>query len=270
MGRLELDHHMKKQIMATACGTLLGASLLFLLGTYTPVLSPPDILSLQKPAGVTGQEVHKNLSITNGSTSAILTTVTGSGYISELFIASNKYASEVIVTVDGEGTPQIDANVADIVGDHYLDTQPAFWNNWINGSNDGSGNVGGALRIPIPFSTSAEVQVKNNSGATAVITSHVIYHTGVPNTWPNTQHLHLAVANLSGISANAESNMVNVSSIKRGRLVGVGWLYDGFPGSVSPATAPLEGAFKVYTDGSGTASYATGGAEWIGHTPTPI
>ena len=223
--------------------------------------SQADILNDSRPPGVVGQEVHKNLAILAGATATILSTVSGSGYVSELFIASNKYTTEVIVTVDGEGTPQIDANIADLVGDNYVDSQPAFFGNWISGSNGTAGNPAGTLRIPIPFSSSVLIQVKNNAVATATITSHVIYHTGITDNWPLTQHLHLAVVGASGITANTETDMLNVSAIKPGKLMGFGWIYDGFPGSVMPATAGLEGAFKVYVDGSGTPSLATGGSE---------
>jgi Protein of unknown function (DUF2961) len=222
-----------------------------------------DIFSSGKSGGTLGSESHKNLSITNGSTSTILSTVSGAGYVSEIFIASNQYASEVIVTVDGEGTPSIDANVADLLGESYLDTQPAFNGQWISGSNNGSGNPGGSLRIPIPFASSVLVQVKNNSGSTAVITSHITYHTGISDTWAYTQRLKLAVLSASGVTANTETNMVNVSPGKKGRLAAICWLYDGFPGSVSGTnrTPPLEGAMKIYIDGAGSAQYQTSGTE---------
>ena len=225
------------------------------------VLSGGSILAVDKPAGTVGSEVHKNLSINNAATATILSTVNGSGYVSELFIASNQYATEVIITVDGEGTPSIDQNIADLLGDNYLDTQPAFNGPWIAGSNNGSGQPGGTLRIPIPFASSVLVQAKNNSGSTAIITSHIVYHTGVPDTWPYTQRLKFAGVNTAGIAANAETNIVNVTPNKRGRLVSVNWIYDGFPGSVTPRTAPLEGAFKIYLDGAGSPNYATGGSE---------
>lgn len=220
-----------------------------------------DILSPFKPTGTLGNQTSKNLTITAGSTSTILSLVSGSGYISEVFIATNQYATQIIITVDGEGTPSISANLADFFGEAYGDTQPAFFGKWISGSNAGSNLVGGTFKLPIPFATSVKVEVKNNAGSSAVITSHIIYHTGIPDNWPYCQRLHLAVASVGSIAAYAETNMVNVTPGKRGRLAGFGWLYDGFPGSVTPAAAGLEGPFKVYIDGSGTAGFSTAGAE---------
>ena len=230
-------------------------------GALAAAPSLVDLLGVGLPGGTMGNEVHKNLVIANGVSSTLLHSVTGPGYISELFIATDQYATEVIVTVDGEATPSIDANIADLLGSAYADTQPASFNRWITVSNNGPGNIGGTLKIPIPFSSSVVVQVKNNSGASLTLTSHIIYHTGIPDNWANTQRLKISVVNISGIAANAETNMLNVTPNKPGRLFGVGWLYDGFPGSATPRTAPLEGAFKIYIDGSGTPNYATGGSE---------
>jgi hypothetical protein len=82
----------------------------------------------------------------------------------------------------------------------------------------------------------------------------------VPDTWPFEQRLHVAVVSATSIAANAETNMVNVTPAKPWRLVGVGWIYDAFPGSVSPKTAPLEGAFKIYADNA-SPSITTSGSE---------
>jgi hypothetical protein len=55
--------------------------------------------------------------------------------------------------------------------------------------------------------------------------------------------------------------MLSISPGKRGKLFGYGWLYDAWPGQVNPTTAPLEGAFKMYLDGSTVPNYETGGSE---------
>lgn len=212
----------------------------------------------------TGGGSNKVLCQSNGSAWGAIGSPGSStgGYLSEFFIASNQYSVAITVTVDGEGTPAINAvNIADLLGDNYADTQPSAWNRWLAVSNNGSGNPGGTLKLPIPFSSSVVVTAKNNAGGTAVITDHIIGHFGITQSWVYAQHLHVALTNTSGIAANAETNMLNISPGKAGQLAGVGWIEDSFPGSASPATAPLEGAFKIYVDGSATASYATSGSE---------
>jgi hypothetical protein len=65
----------------------------------------------------------------------------------------------------------------------------------------------------------------------------------------------------SGITPNTETDLLNITPNKHGKLMGIGWIYDAFPGSASPAAAGLEGAFKMYIDGAGSPNYATGGSE---------
>lgn len=240
-------------LLAGSAGSA-GAQQSGLTGPWT------DLLSTDKPAGTISSSLLKNFSLTNGTTADVLPTVTASGYVSELVLFTNQYSIEIIVTVDGEGTPSIDMNLADLLGDDYMDTQPAFANNWISGDNSGAGTLGGAFRLPIPFSSSIHIQMKNNSGSTALITGYVVTHTGVPNTWPYTQHLFAVHTTATGIAANADSVMINVTPGKKWRLAGFGWLYDSVPGSVSPAHYALEGAFKTYID-SGTATITSSGTE---------
>lgn len=220
-----------------------------------------DIFSPNKPAGTIGSARLKDFTLAAGTTVDLLSTVTASGYISEITLFSDKYATEVIVTVDGEGTPSIDCNLADLLGEAYLDTQPAFAGRWIIGTNNGSGQAGGSFRLPIPFSSSVRVQVKNNEASSSSITGYVVYHTGVPNTWPYTQRLHAAVVNTGSIAAYTETNMVNVSPGVPWRLAAICWLYDGFPGSLLPRNAALEGPFKIYVDDNVTPKITTSGGE---------
>lgn len=229
---------------------------------WTPIGNNSDILSPSKPAGIIGTEVHKNLTITNGSTTDILATKNGTGYISELFLASSGYNTEVIITVDGEGTPSIDTVLPYLLGEPYVDTQPGFNGTYLSGSNNGAGNPGGTFRIPIPFASSVRVQVKNSTpSGSIVISSYVVYHTGISDTWAYTQRLKVAPTAGASVSGNTEITLLNVTPNKSGRLLGIGWLYDGTVGSVSPATAPLEGAFKIYIDGASSANITTSGTE---------
>lgn len=243
-------------VLASAQGITIGTG-----GGLTVGGTSSSIFDSNKDAGTITSYPIKNQSVSSGATYTWVSTITNSGYISEVNLFTNKYATEVIITVDGEATPSIDCNLADLLGDAYMDTQPAFFNNWVSGDNAGTGNLGGTLKLPIPFASSVKVEIKNNDASPSLLTGYVVVHTGVPDKWNYTQKLHVVVANVSGIAANAETNLINVSPGKRWRLAGFGWIYDGFPGTVTPRTAPLEGAFKIYQDGS--AAYVTGGSEDI-------
>lgn len=221
----------------------------------------PGLFSQDRPTGVMGTEIHKNLTISPGATVTILNTTAGPGYVSELAVFSTQYNTQITITVDGESTPSIQCKIAELMGDAYLDTQPVFNGNWITTGNNGANQMGGLFRLPIPFGSSIVVTLTNNSGTTANTAEYAVYQTGVANTWQYTQRLHVAVVNAFSIPPNAETDMVNVTPNKRGRLAGFGWIYDGFPGNVSPATAPIEGAFKMYTDGSTQPNYMTSGTE---------
>lgn len=237
-----------------------------LLGQTNPAgpntsVAAEDIFSSHKPSGVLRSEAHKNLSIAPGTTAAVLAQATGSGYVSEIFIATNQYDTEIMVTVDGERSPSIDGNLANFFGDAYLDTQAAFFGHWIQASNAGPGNVGGTFRLPVPFATSVNIQVRNGAAAPAIITSHIVYHTGISDSWTHTQRLHMTVLQSRNIAPYSELEMLNITPNKHGRLAGVGWIYDADPGNASPSAAGLEGAFKIYLDGSSAPSYATAGSE---------
>lgn len=212
------------------------------------------------PAGTVGSQVTKNQSISTTDTFAILSEVSGSGYISEIFLSSNKTAIQVIVTIDGEEA--IDLTVGQFLGEPYAYNQPAFFGRWISaGASGGGADMGGSFRLPIPFSETAKVEIRNDDAGTASATCYVVYRTGITDSRIIGRTLRAAAVNVGSIAADAETDMLNVSPGKGGTLAGIAWVYDGFPGSASPASAPIEGAFKVYIDGSGTAAYATSGSE---------
>jgi hypothetical protein len=220
-----------------------------------------DIFSSSKPAGVMGT-YYGSQTLGAGATGTLLATVTGSGYVSEIFVAVNQSPIAITVTVDGEATPSISAySVQTFLGDGLCDISPSWGGKWIRGGNNGANNCGGLFRIPIPFSSSILIQAKNNSANTVGIASYVVYHTGITDNWIYTQRLYNSEAYVAGMAEDTEGTILDVTPNKRGRLVGVGWIYDGAPGGASPSTGPLEGPFKIYIDGSGTAAYRTSGSE---------
>jgi len=72
------------------------------LSAFAGPIEPDDLFSNSRPSGAMNSQVHKNLVIPPGRTATILSPVAGTGYISELFAATNQYATPIVITVDGE------------------------------------------------------------------------------------------------------------------------------------------------------------------------
>jgi len=224
-----------------------------------------SVFSPDKSPGVLQTSEGKAVTLAAGATMDILPSYSGNGYVSEIYLASINYFSnlEVIVTVDGEGTPSIDQSWTYMTGSAY-GCIGAFFSKWVsqNCTSNVTGDTGsGAFRLPIPYSSSIHIQLKNNGAGSATLYYIVANHTGVTDNFTYTQHLYAASWDASGIAANTEQTLINVSPGVSGVLAAVYWTYDAFPGSVSPASAPLEGPFRIYIDGSGTASYTSSGSE---------
>lgn len=233
------------------------------VSAYVP---EPSLFSPDKPSGTLANAEQKGQTVAAGATDTIMSISGSSGYVTSLMVASQGQSANwtvyLIVTVDGEATPSINMPISDACGDHYLESQPSFFGQWMDGTNGPSSlGVGCTIKLPVPFSTSIEVQLKNTSTSTATIWSDITYRTGVSDSWLLMQHLYATTMSASGVAANTETNLINVTTSHPGRLAAIGWIYDAYPGSVSPATGPLEGAFKIYLNGSATASYSGSGSE---------
>lgn len=239
-----------------------------------------DILSPQKPTGTLASVKQEYASVTNTSTNTLINYTGGSpGYISHLFIATlgsgcnPNSSSTVNVYIDGSGTPTISIPFQNFFLNTYsggnTNPGPSVWQSkYIGQNNTGSSNFqqSHVFDIPIPFATGVKVDWVNNTGATCTLFSMVDYHTGVSNTWPYTRVLRAAVnTNVSGITANTATNLVNYTGGARGRLVGEWLLEDDVPGSISSFGASLEGDVLLYIDGSGSATLQSSGTEdWFG------
>ena len=235
---------------------------------FAALLPAQGLFSPDRLTGVVGSNQQKNLSISSGATATLLPIVTGPGLITDLCVWSNQTGLQVNIAYNGESPASTQVLLQDLLGDHYSDSQPAFRGNWIISSNAGVNNPGGCFRLPIPFNLSIAITLTNNSTGTAIITGYVVYETGLLDTWAYTQRLHISVVNQRGINPNTETDMLNVTGVK-GQLAGFGWIYDGCDwngfscqsDSANPRSAPLEGSFKIYFDGSATPNFVTSGTE---------
>lgn len=226
--------------------------------------STADILSAATVSGGTKSSYKTEYqAITAGNSVDILPLTNGSGYVDHIFAVADKYNVQVNVFVDGESSPSISALITDLCGDHYADSQPGFVTKWLISTRfNSAAHPSCGFYLPIPFSRSVKVQAKNTeASASTSIASMVSVRTGIANTWPYTRRLRMAIGSAAGVAANGVTTMADLSSLNPGRIVGIGWIYDGFPGTANPRSAPLEGNFKFYIDGSGTAVLESSGSE---------
>lgn len=235
-------------------------------GSPIATYNTTDILSSNKPPGTLGSAEQKQQTLAAGATDTILSLSGTDGYISFLMVAAKPANNLVnlIVTADGESTPSINLSIEDACGDHYLDNQFSFIGEWITGTNDGTNSTQAActIKLPIPFASSITVALKNNSSASTLVWSTIDYHTGVADNWTLAQRLHIfANPPVSGIAADAETPIATITTSTPGRLVGVGWIYDGVPGSISTYAYPVEGPFKMYINGNASPWYTSSGSE---------
>jgi hypothetical protein len=237
-------------------------AILFGLSLGAFAQSTPDILT-QKPFGTKQSYKNEYASLASGQTADILPTVTGSGYVDHIYVGADS-SFEVKIYIDGETNPSSDiTNLLDLCGDHYVDTQPSFAGRWIIGGNAGVEGVGSCgLILPVPFKTSIHITVTNHGNSTAYPWfSSVTYNLGVTDDFPYTQKLYIVSGSASGMAPNSIVDLVNVTPNQRGRLAGISWIYDGYPGNASPTTAPLEGNFRIFLDGAATPNYESSGSE---------
>ena len=197
--------------------------------------------------------------MTAGQSLDILPIVTGTGYVDSVQIADgNWYSYELDVYVNGESSPSIAAVVGNLCGNPYASVMYAtrIWTNL-----DGC-----TFLIPIPFSTSIEIKLKNPTGSSHQAYTQVTYVTGVALTAINSvqHHLHAVVVDQSNIAPNGAATLINATGLSAGQLVFLSWTYDsanGGSGGVNVATAPLEGNFKIFLDGASSPTLETTGAE---------
>lgn len=238
--------------------------------------SAVDILAEEKPAGVTHGTAAKGVSVANNGTVTLLNVTNQSGYVSfiGLEVAPGDINSTLTITADGN-TVFNDRAVL-FFGAEYVSTVSGFNSRFIAATNDGSTGEGMRSYIPIPFGSSVSIVYKNTSGAAETVWYNVYYQTRVADSWPLTRHLHTCSGTVATAAPQSVITMCNASGLSPGRLLGVAFNIDSYPGSASPATAPLEGEFKVYLDGAATPTIQSTGTEdylgsgfYFGNWPSP-
>ena len=234
-----------------------------------------DVLSPNKPAGTIQGFKGEYVTVAASATQNLVNYTSGDGYVSDLMIAigstdaNARDASLLNITYNNEGSPTISMRVDRFFGGVYVDTNAGtqmLWNNAFFSVNwDNTQNVGYVVRLPIPFHNAIKIDLVNGSGSNSLVLFWTgILHTGVPDAWPNTRRLQAAsfYTGSGGCAPNAVQTLLDASAVGvPGRLAGMWWLDDNFPNNTSPRGAPMEGNFKIYLDGSGTAGYESSGTE---------
>ena len=245
------------------------------VGAQYPTPLGIDVVSPNKPAGTIQGFKGEYVTVAASATQNLVNYTSGDGYVSDLLIAisstnaSARDASLLNITYNNEASPTISMRVDRFFGGVYVDTNAGtqmLWNNAFFSVNwDNTQNVGYVVRLPIPFHNAIKIDLVNGSGSNSLVLFWTgILHTGVPDAWPNTRRLQAAsfYTGSGGCAPNAVQTLLDASAVGvPGRLAGMWWLDDNFPNNTSPRGAPMEGNFKIYLDGSGTAAYESSGTE---------
>ena len=225
-------------------------------GSYT------DILSESKLPGTAGSSSAKNVSLANNATQTLLNlTGQSGGYVSYLWIGFNASdtASTMVITTDGNTVFSDRACL--FFGAEYISNQSSFASRFIGASSNNSNNVGFYSFIPIPFNASISITFTNKSGGTASVFYEVFYQNAIADNWKRTKKLWCASGTIAAATAYSAQTLLNASSLSQGRLLGIAFSIDSYPGSANPPTAPLEGYFKIYLDGAGSPAIQSSGTE---------
>lgn len=208
--------------------------------------------------GTKGSYKNEYLSVANGATVDLLPLTSGAGLVDWMFLGV-PYGCTLTIIIDGVTT--YSGEVQRFFCAEYADTQTPYAGKWFMFNGSASG-LGLATRLPVPFSTSINIQLTNTTGSTKTIFSQITYQTGLtPANWAYGRKLWAASGVNTSVAPNAVLTLLNATGLNPGVLAGIYWHYDGFGGNVTPRTGPLEGNFKIYVDGAGTPSFESPGTE---------
>lgn len=222
-----------------------------------------DVLSLDKPIGVTRAIQGKQVSVTNGSAYTFVNITNASGYLSDLWMALNTTGDDGSrIAIIADGVTEYSNRYDQFFGQMFFRQTfaPFFFDNAYLQNRGGQGSY-----IPIPFTNSLRMQYVPNGNDSMWFQAS--FHTNVADTFPNTRHFHTTVGNGVFFTVNQVATLLSITNNPPGRLLGIYFFIDSFhgggsPASASPATAPLEGRVHIITDGveaftsSGTEDYA--------------
>lgn len=209
-----------------------------------------DILSTQKSSGTMFFYPGLEYYMTTAGVPVTIFQATGSGYISNMFIASanisNYQNSVVSCSVNGEATPSFKGTLRTLLQNAFVPSGTYVGNYFIS-TNQGEGN---GFAMPIPYSNGiiCTLTPAASSNTWVDITAHT-----VSDTWPYTEKLHTstieatnpATSNGLSFAPYTYETLVNYAGSNPGRLAGF-WLLDNESGGGGKAA--LEGNIALYLD----------------------
>lgn len=274
----------------TALGATAAGSAIFTAANSSAQRSALDlgyqILDIyNRPAGLRRQNTSYNyggrfVSIANNATQEFASYSGGPGYISDIWMCLNNQDDSSILTITTDGQTAYQGVVSQFFCAKYASSQAAFWTDLIGATNGkgGSNNVSFMSRIPIPFSNSFSITLQNKTGSAMSIPWDIGYQIGVANEWTRSTKFRAISQDYDAVNPYDFVDLVNVSGINPGRLLGISIMVDSFPGNANPPNGPWEGGIEIYLDGSANYILKTTGMEdtffraqnyWEGLPSTP-
>lgn len=221
-----------------------------------------DVLSENKTPGTLNSSNAAYQNVPAAGTVTLLDYTGGDGYVSLLWMAlgGSALAPDAILNIyyDGESIPSISMPAQYFYGFFGVPSgsQSAQTRYTAFLTSSIATDVGYVSTIPMPFSGGIKITLTNVDPSNALtIFYNVEYHTGVSNTWTNTQRLMAVPFYYQAGALNEMLTLANASAAGAGRVLGLSWMMSG------SAASSQEGEFSYYLNGSAEAQYNSTGTE---------
>jgi hypothetical protein len=230
----------------------------------------PDLLSFEhRPYGTPTSFKTEVTAFNHGASVDLVNYSGGPGYMSDFWFSVTLNYSDlnnITMTITADGNTVFSDRACLYFAAEYQYNTTVFASRFIGASNNNSNNVGYYNFLPVPFSSSLKITITNNSGSqNGFCWSTLTLQLGVPNRSPRTRRMICSSGLLTNQTVDTVITLVNATGLNPGRLAGISMSLDSYPNGANPPTAPLEGNFKFYLDGSGSPSIETSGTEDYPH-----
>jgi hypothetical protein len=192
----------------------------------------------------------------------------GSGFVDNLFLAfmgskATAKDSTIQIYLDGSATPVVNENWQLFCASYQRDLLAGTTSSpYFHATGFAEGAVSLNIRLPIPFKKSIAIDCTNGDPTRAANFYSMCSYNIVPiESIPLTQKLYSSVQENDSCPPYSVQTLLNVSPGVPGQLAGFFMVIDGSAGNAQPISAPMEGKFEIYVDGSSTPSFETSGTE---------
>lgn len=216
-----------------------------------------DIMQ-SRPYGTKGCQKYEYQTVHPSNSFDVLPTVSGQGYVDCIWIGLENWRNwQFSLTIDGEGTPSTNlVAIENFFGALKLGTTGIpFRSEWL------ASEFSYMSMIPIPFTTSVKITVKNIDSVDNKLWSIITYQTGVTNNWPYAQKFYCYTGSSTGVAPDTLVTLFDTTFGKKGRFVGLQLAIDASANSDSSHNHVLEGNFQIFLDGAGSPTVESSGTE---------